>query len=179
MLSTTKTTMTIERGNVVIETNHIDDIEFEMYWDMFIVPNQYSPMNKNSLEYYNNRRLFSALTELHFLNGTFPNFDDRTVMVWYTNDLTQNLVDHMMLVIVNGKRYIARLKTRDFLTESIARMFHEGETTTLNMVLELEAHDPDAKDLEVTMIAHITPRQQAYRYASFGTWDDVLDYVTK
>ena len=179
MLSTTKTTMTIEHGNVVIETNDIYDIEFEMYWDMFIVPNQYSPMNKNSLEYYNNRRLFSALTELHFLNGTFPNFDDRTVMVWYTNDLTQNLVDHMMLFIVNGKHYIARLKTRDFLTESIARMFHEGKTTTLKMVLELEAHDPDGKDLEVTMIAHITPRQQAYRYASFGTWDDALDYVTK
>lgn len=177
MLSTTKTTMTIEHGNVVIETNDIYDIEFEMYWDMFIVPNQYSPMNKNSLEYYNNRRLFSALTELHFLNGTFPNFDDRTVMVWYTNDLTQNLVDHMMLFIVNGKHYIARLKTRDFLTESIARMFHEGETTTLKMVLELD--DPDGKDLEVTMIAHITPRQQAYRYASFGTWDDALDYVTK
>lgn len=177
MLSTTKTTMTIERGNVVIETNDISDIEFEMYWDMFIVPNQYSPMNKNSLEYYNNRRLFSALTELHFLNGTFPNFDDRTVMVWYTNDLTQNLVDHMMLFIVNGKRYIARLKTRDYLTESIARMFHEGETTTLKMVLELD--DPDGKDLEVTMIAHITPRQLAYRYASFGTWDDALDYVTR
>lgn len=177
MLSTTKTTMTIERGNVVIETNDIYDIEFEMYWDMFIVPNRYSKMKENSLEYYNNRRLFSALTELHFLNGTFPNFDDRTVMVWYTNDITENLVDHMMLVIVNGKRYIARLKTRDYLTESIARMFHEGETTTLKMVLELD--DPDGKDLEVTMIAHITPRQQAYRYASFGTWDDALDYVTK
>ena len=177
MLTSTKTTMTIEHGNVVIETNDIYDIEFEMYWDMFIVPNQYSPMNKNSLEYYNNRRLFSALTELHFLNGTFPNFDDRTVMVWYTNDITENLVDHMMLFIVNGKRYIARLKTRDYLTESIARMFHEGETTTLKMVLELD--DPDGKDLEVTMIAHITPRQQAYRYASFGTWDDALDYVTK
>ena len=177
MLTSTKTTMTIEHGNVVIETNDIYDIEFEMYWDMFIVPNQYSPMNKNSLEYYNNRRLFSALTELHFLNGTFPNFDDRTVMVWYTNDLTQNLVDHMMLFIVNGKHYIARLKTRDFLTESIAQMFHEGETTTLKMVLELD--DPDGKDLEVTMIAHITPRQLAYRYASFGTWDDALDYVTK
>lgn len=177
MLSTTKTTMTIERGNVVIETNDIYDIEFEMYWDMFIVPNRYSKMKENSLEYYSNRRLFSALTELHFLNGTFPNFDDRTVMVWYTNDITENLVDHMMLVIVNGKRYIARLKTRDYLTESIARMFHEGETTTLKMVLELD--DPDGKDLEVTMIAHITPRQQAYRYASFGTWDDALDYVTK
>ena len=177
MLTSTKTTMTIEHGNVVIETNDIYDIEFEMYWDMFIVPNQYSKMNENSLEYYNNRRLFSALTELHFLNGTFPNFDDRTVMVWYTNDLTQNLVDHMMLFIVNGKHYIARLKTRDFLTESIARMFHEGETTTLKMVLELD--DPDGKDLEVTMIAHITPRQQAYRYASFGTWESALDYVTK
>ena len=177
MLSTTKTTMTIERGNVVIETNDIYDIEFEMYWDMFLVPNRYSKMNENSLEYYSNRRLFNALTELHFLNGTFPNFDDRTVMVWYTNDLTQNLVDHMMLFIVNGKYYIARLKTRDFLTESIARMFHEGETTTLKMVLELD--DPDGKDLEVTMIAHITPRQLAYRYASFGTWDDALDYVTK
>lgn len=177
MLTTTKTTMTIEHGNVVIETNNIYDIEFEMYWDMFIVPNQYSPMNKNSLEYYNNRRLFSALTELHFLNGTFPNFDDRTVMVWYTNDITENLVDHMMLFIVNGKHYIARLKTSDFLTESIARMFHEGETTTLKMVLELD--DPDGKDLEVTMIAHITPRQLAYRYASFGTWDDALDYVTR
>ena len=178
-MTNTKTTMTIEKGNVVIETNDIYDIEFEMDWDMFIVPNQYSPMNKNSLEYYSNRRLFSALTELHFLNGTFPNFDDRRVMVWYTNDITESLVDHMMLVIVNGKRYIARLKTRDFLTESIARMFHEGETTTLKMVLELESHDPDSKDLEVTMIAHITPRQQAYRYASFGTWDDALDYVTK
>lgn len=177
MLSTTKTTMTIERGNVVIETNDIYDIEFEMYWDMFIVPNRYSKMKENSLEYYSNRRLFSALTELHFLNGTFPNFDDRTVMVWYTNDITENLVDHMMLFIVNGKRYIARLKTRDYLTESIARMFHEGETTTLKMVLELD--DPDGKDLEVTMIAHITPRQLAYRYASFGTWDDALDYVTK
>lgn len=177
MLSTTKTTMTIERGNVVIETNDIYDIEFEMYWDMFIVPNRYSKMKENSLEYYSNRRLFSALTELHFLNGTFPNFDDRTVMVWYTNDITENLVDHMMLIIVNGKRYIARLKSRDYLTESIARMFHEGETTTLKMVLELD--DPDGKDLEVTMIAHITPRQQAYRYASFGTWDDALDYVTK
>lgn len=177
MLSTTKTIMTIERGNVIIETNDISDIEFEMYWDMFIVPNRYSKMKENSLEYYSNRRLFSALTELHFLNGTFPNFDDRTVMVWYTNDLTQNLVDHMMLVIVNGKRYIARLKTRDYLTESIARMFHEGETTTLKMVLELD--DPDGKDLEVTMIAHITPRQQAYRYASFGTWESALDYVTK
>lgn len=177
MLSTTKTTMTIERGNVVIETNDISDIEFEMYWDMFIVPNRYSKMKENSLEYYNNRRLFSALTELHFLNGTFPNFDDRTVMVWYTNDITENLVDHMMLFIVNGKRYIARLKTRDYLTESIARMFHEGESRTLKMVLELD--DPDGKDLEVTMIAHITPRQLAYRYASFGTWDDALDYVTK
>lgn len=177
MLSTTKTTMTIERGNVVIETNDIYDIEFEMYWDMFIVPNRYSKMKENSLEYYNNRRLFSALTELHFLNGTFPNFDDRTVMVWYTNDITENLVDHMMLFIVNGKHYIARLKTRDYLTESIARMFHEGKTTTLKMVLELD--DPDGKDLEVTMIAHITPRQLAYRYASFGTWDDALDYVTK
>ena len=177
MLTSTKTTMTIEHGNVVIETNDIYDIEFEMYWDMFIVPNQYSPMNKNSLEYYNNRRLFSALTELHFLNGTFPNFDDRTVMVWYTNDITENLVDHMMLFIVNGKRYIARLKTRDYLTESIARMFHEGETTTMKMVLELD--DPDGKDLEVTMIAHITPRQLAYRYASFGTWDDAMDYVTR
>ena len=177
MLTSTKTTMTIEHGNVIIETNDIHDIEFEMCWDMFIVPNQYSPMNKNSLEYYNNRRLFSALTELHFLNGTFPNFDDRTVMVWYTNDITQNLVDHMMLFIVNGKHYIARLKTRDYLTESIARMFHEGKTTTLKMVLELD--DPDGKDLEVTMIAHITPRQLAYRYASFGTWDDALDYVTR
>lgn len=177
MLTSTKTTMTIEHGNVVIETNDIYDIEFEMYWDMFIVPNRYSKMKENSLEYYNNRRLFSALTELHFLNGTFPNFDDRTVMVWYTNDITENLVDHMMLFIVNGKRYIARLKTRDFLTESIARMFHEGETTTLKMVLELD--DPDGKDLEVTMIAHITPRQQAYRYASFGTWDNALDYVTR
>ena len=179
MLSTTKTTMTINKANVIIETNDISDIEFEMNWDMFIVPNQYSRMKENSLEYYNNRRLYSALAELHFINGTFPDFNDRTVMVWYTNDLTQNLVDHMMLFIVNGKYYIARLKTRDFLTESIARMFHEGETTTLKMVLELEAHDPDAKDLEVTMIAHITPRQQAYRYASFGTWDDALDYVTK
>ena len=46
MLTSTKTTMTIEHGNVVIETNDIYDIEFEMYWDMFIVPNQYSPMNK-------------------------------------------------------------------------------------------------------------------------------------
>ena len=178
-MTNTKTTMTIEKGNVIIETNDIYDIEFEMNWDMFIVPNQYSKMKENSLEYYNNRRLFSALTELHFLNGTFPDFNDRTVMVWYTNDITQNLVDHMILFIINGKYYIARLKTRDFLTESIARMFHEGETITLKMVLELEAHDPDAKDLEVTMISHITPRQQAYRYASFGTWESALDYVTK
>lgn len=178
MLSTTKTTMTIERGNVVIETNHIDDIEFEMYWDMFLVPNRYSKMNENSLEYYSNRRLFNALTELHFLNGTFPDFNDHTVMVWYTNDLTQNFVKDGMRIIINRKEYATRLKTRNYITESIARMFHEGETTTLKMILELEPYDDD-KNLEVTMIAHITPRQQAYQYASVGTWDDALDYVTK
>lgn len=178
-MDTAKTTMTIEKKIVKIKTSDLDDIEFELDWDMFLVPIQHPAMNTYSLKYDYARKLFSALTELHLLNGTFPNYDDRVVMVWFTNDLTPNLVNHGMLIIINGKEYATRLKTRNYLTESIARMFHEGETITLKMVLELEPYDPDDKDLEVTMIAHITPRQQAYQYASVGTWGDALDYVTK
>lgn len=178
-MTTAKTTMTIEKNIVKIKTSDLDDIEFELDWDMFLVPIQHPAMKTNSLKYDYARKLFSALTELHLLNGTFPNYDDRIVMVWFTNDLTQNLVKHGMRIIINRKEYATRLKTRNYITESITRMFHEGETTTLKMILELEPYDSDDKNLEVTMIAHITPRQQAYQYASVGTWDDALDYVTK
>lgn len=177
-MTTAKTTMTIEKNIVKIKTSDLDDIEFELDWDMFMVPVQNPTMKTYSLKYDYAQKLFSALTELHLINGTFPNYDDHVVMVWFTNDLTQNLVKDGMRIIINRKEYATRLKTRNYITESIAQMFHEGETTTLKMILELEPYDSYG-NLEVTMIAHITPRQQAYQYASVGTWDDALDYVTK
>ena len=147
-------------------------ITFGMTMKMFIVPNVPSAIKENSYWY---QSTIKTMTKLCAANGMTFDPSERLVQMWWHNADCDNISDHYPRVTIDGKLYGYRMNNGIYFPESIAKMFREGKTVTLNIPVVLyAAGDQDANDQAAMMITTITAEQLSSRYRRFGTYEETL-----
>lgn len=170
------------RAIATIDITDTDPIIFNAKWDMFIIPNPARSLLNDwiSTEYAVKR--VSALDNLDKANFNLGlTIGEKMVRVWYCNDKCQNGVRHDPYAIdQDGKRWDIKFEIGEYLPESFAKRFHEGETKKFNIPVNLEYWNEETDETEerkAIMMCEITAKQKAYRYRMFGTFEETLQKV--
>lgn len=163
-----------------INTNN-DEIIFEANWDLFIVPNPAVSLIDDYMPLYYVKKQIQALYEIKKANNCMIDMKDQLVQVWYCNEQCENGVRHDPYVVdQDGKVWDISFNLGEYLPEPIVRELHEDETSVISIPVTLKYHDVATKTVEsrsAIMEAHITPKQKAYRYREFGTFEETLKRV--
>ena len=163
-----------------INTND-DEITFEANWDLFIVPNHAVSLIDDYMPLYYVKKQIQALYEIKKANNCMIGMKDQLVQVWYCNEQCENAVRHDPYVVdQEGREWDISFNLGEYLPEPILRELHEGETSIINIPVTLKYYDVETKNKErrsAIMKAHITPKQKAYRYREFGTFEEALKRV--
>lgn len=163
-----------------INTND-DEITFEANWDLFIVPNHAVSLLDEYMPLSYAQKQIQALSEIERANNCMISMKDQLVQVWYCNEQCDNGVSHDPYVVdQDGRVWDISFNLGEYLPEPIVRELHEGATSILNIPVTLEYYNVATKTKErrsAIMKAHITPKQKAYRYREFGTFEEVLERV--
>ena len=163
-----------------INTND-DEIIFEANWDLFIVPNHAVSLLDEYMPLSYAQKQIQALSEIERANNCMISMKDQLVQVWYCNDQCDNGVSHDPYVVdQDGSVWDISFNLGEYLPEPIVRELHEDETFILNIPVTLEHYNVETKNKErrwAMMKAHITPKQKAYRYREFGTFEEALKRV--
>lgn len=169
--------------NTAITTINTNDDEtiFEANWDLFIVPNPAVSLLDDYMPLYYAKKQIDALCEIENANNCMIGMKDKLVQVWYCNEQCENGVHHDPYVVdQDGRVWDIYFNLKEYLPEAIVRELHEGETSVINIPVTLEYYDLATKNKErrnAMMKAHITPKQKAYRYHAFGTFEEALQQV--
>ena len=163
-----------------INTNN-DEITFDANWDLFIIPNHAVSLLDEYMSLSYAKKQIQALYEIEKANNCMIRMKDQLVQVWYCNEQCDNGVNHDPYVVdQDGRVWDISFNLKEYLPEPIVRELHEGETSVINIPVTLKYYDGETKNKErrnAIMKAHITPKQKAYRYREFGTFEEVLKRV--
>lgn len=163
-----------------INTNN-DEITFEANWDLFIVPNPAVSLLDDYMPLYYAKKQIDALYKIEKANNCVIDTKDQLVQVWYCNEQCDNGVNHDPYVVdQDGRVWDIYFNLKEYLPEPIVRELHEGKTSVINIPVTLKYYDSETKNKErrsAIMKAHITPKQKAYRYREFGTFEETLKRV--
>ena len=164
-----------------INTNVEGTIKFNAKWDMFIIPNHAISLLDEHVSLSYAKKQIQPLAEIGNANNCIISVIDRLVQVWYCNEQCENGVRHDPYVVdLSGRVWDISFNLGEYLPEPIVRELHEGETSIINIPVTLESYDVMATSngcRSAIMKAHITPKQKAYRYRGFGTFEEVLERV--
>ena len=169
--------------NTAINTIYIvnGEITFEANWDLFIIPNHAVSLLDEYMPMSYAKKQIQALYEIEKANNCMIRMKDQLVQVWYCNEQCDNGVNHGTYVVdQDGREWNISFNLKEYLPEPIVRELHEGETSVINIPVTLKYYDTETKNKErrsAIMKAHITPKQKAYRYREFGTFEEVLKRV--
>lgn len=169
--------------NAAITTVNTNDnkIIFEANWDLFIVPNPAVSLVDDYMPLYYAKKQIQALYKIEKANNCSIGIKDQLVQVWYCNEQCENGTSHDPYVVdQDGRVWDISFDFGGYLPEPIVRELHEGETSIINIPVTLKYHDAATKIVEsrnAIMEAHITPKQKAYRYREFGTFEEALKRV--
>lgn len=170
------------RAIATIDTTDTDPIIFNAKWDMFIIPNPAHSLLDGWMPITYAEKMVSAMANLDRANfNPGLTIGEKMVQVWYCNDQCDNGVSHDPYVVdQDGSVWDISFNLGEYLPEPIVRELHEDETFILNIPVTLEHYNVETKNKErrwAMMKAHITPKQKAYRYREFGTFEETLKRV--
>ena len=164
----------------IINTDN-NEITFEANWDLFIIPNHAISLLDEYVSLPYAQKQIQPLAEIGNANNYTISAIDRLVQVWYCNEQCENGVrDDPYVVDLSGSVWDISFNLGEYLPEPIVRKLHEGETSIVNIPVTLESYDVVTMSngcRSAIMKAHITPKQKAYRYREFGTFEEVLERV--
>lgn len=164
----------------IINTDN-NEITFEANWDLFIIPNHAISLLDEYVSLPYAQKQIQSLAEIGNANNYMVSTMDRLVQVWYCNEQCENGVRHDPYVVdLSGRAWHISFNLGEYLPEPIVRKLHEGETSIVNIPVTLECYDVETISnsyQSAIMKAHITPKQKAYRYRGFGTFEEVLERV--
>ena len=164
----------------IINTDN-NEITFEANWDLFIIPNHAISLLDEYVSVPYAQKQIQPLAEIGNANNYMISVMDRLVQVWYCNEQCENGVrDDPYVVDLSGRVWDIVFNLGEYLPEPIVRKLHEGETSIVNISVTLESYDVETMSngcRSAIMKAHITPKQKAYRYRGFGTFEEVLERV--
>lgn len=147
------------RNNEMATEETLQTIELEA--DMFIIPNSISTID--------NERMLSfkkKMRELCKLNGLNNNDEEMLVQVWITNDKSDNIDDHG--IIINGKQYYVICSNIPY---TLIKNVKEGE----NITVKFFGYDHSGEEaVKVVFEMQLTAKQLDYRYKRFGSFEETL-----
>lgn len=149
---------------------NVSPLTFKMSMNMFIIPNTPSAITPDNYWY---KSTIKAMSNLCAANGRSFDPSEKLIEMWWHNEWCDNISDHYPLIEINGKEYVYRMDNRIYFPESIAKMFTEGATVTINIPVTLDGRDDDEM-INAIMETDITANQLAGRYRRFGKYEEVL-----
>ena len=134
--------------------------------DVFIVPNHARRFGNCEfpLVIYNFKKIAEE-------NGVEVTEDSKFIEVWIVckKDIkTDNLCDHGARVLCDGEEEVVIHPRISYIPEELLRGNNEGEHITIKFT-----------DKDITFEIDLRLCQSEYRYARFGTFEEVLELVTR
>lgn len=161
-------------------SSNVANIEFDVKWDLFIIPNRYSPISSQSSN--SAKRIINGFMKLAELNNEEYNPDARIIQVWYTNEDCENGVCHHPYVEdENGQRYYISFLTSEYLPSTVICGMKENEPVQMKIPVRLyqDRLDKNKGSFDAIMNCTLTPAQLKYRYGDCGKFEDVAKALAK
>lgn len=157
------------------ENGDVAGIEFNA--EAFIIPNHAGKLE----DFWFDSVRTEAKKQAARVLGHEPKENDWFVQLWYVaKDLNcENLVDHNAYVDIDGKNYVIRMDSC-FLPYEILKDKDDGDTVDVYFTNgRRDWDDEDEKPSQIEIVMHVTLNQHDYRYRNFGTFQQVLNKVTR
>ena len=171
-------TKTAENFTVVNGTLNVD-------LDVFIVPNSLAKVNEFIFGKDERAKTMEAVCDS--VGKTFNRDNDLLVQLWYTGELSDNLVDHGATITdeEGNEWYLSYLSQYSYLPVKLFAGMEDGDTLRVKMPMaayrwiDKENDEGFEKKMPVELVVTLHLNQADYRYRYHGSFASVLEDLIK
>lgn len=140
--------------------------------DVFIIPNSLNMISQS----FHPERLEKSTREICELSNIDFDINTKLVQCWFTNDKSDNLVDHCSKIDIDDEEWIVTNgKIPQYIPVSFFKGLKEGDTVDITVPVKVikDFKHCDNK-MNINLCIHTTLNQLSYRYKRFGAFEKVL-----